>query len=280
MPNSKLNIKKANGEIEVFDREKLRASLRRAGSSDILSSDISDQVQKQIKKNTTTQEIYSLAFKILKQQNFETAIKYSLRRSLLLLGPTGFPFEKYIGSILSKKGYQTIVGVDVKGKCINHEIDVIAYDENDLVFIETKFHNDLGFKTDTKTVLYIKARYDDLKDVEFNFGGRSLKMNSSILMTNTKFTTNAKKYASCSNVGLISWDYPKKGNLYEIIEKSRVYPLTILNNLSKNEKNKLIEMGFVTCIDIKNNPDLLKKIGIKPNKIKDIYSEIESICIK
>lgn len=35
---------------------------------------------------------------------------------------------------------------------------------------EAKFHNELGIKSDLKVVLYVKARFDDLKENVYMYG--------------------------------------------------------------------------------------------------------------
>jgi hypothetical protein len=173
----------------------------------------------------STEEIYAKAFLYLSEVEKKTARKYSLRRDVLKMGPTGFPFEQFIAKLLESKGYKTKTGVTLGGKCVEHEIDVMAYDNDDLILAEVKFHNDLHLKTDTKVALYVKARYDDLSKAQFSIDGETRDMTNGTLITNTKFTSNAKKYAKCVDMGLISWDYPEKGNLYDLIDESGIDPV-------------------------------------------------------
>ncbi|MGS0527278.1 hypothetical protein ACU8V7_21050 [Zobellia nedashkovskayae] len=42
------------------------------------------------------------------------------------MGPTGFPFERFIGALLTYSGYETKVGIVMDGICVTHEIDVVA----------------------------------------------------------------------------------------------------------------------------------------------------------
>lgn len=222
--HSNVKILKSSGLLEYFDRDKLRNSLKKSGASSVLANEISDIIESNLVEGEQTQIIYNKAFEILNKKSKVTATRYSIRKKLSDMGPTGFPFEKYIAKIMISKGYKTQVGVMMGGKCIEHEIDVIAYDEDDLILIEAKYHNELNTKTDTKVALYMKARFDDLKDVEFFIDNKKRKMTGGILITNTKFTDNAKKYAECANLDLISWDHPNMGNLYSLIESTEIYP--------------------------------------------------------
>ena len=56
--------------------------------------------------------------------------------------------------------------------------------------IECKSHNRFGIKNDIKTALYVKARWDDLKE-----GPDGKKVESFVLASNTSFTKDALVYA-------------------------------------------------------------------------------------
>jgi hypothetical protein len=275
---SQIIIKKQNGELEVFNSEKLRKSLLRSNTSIISADSIVKKVEESIAENTTTDEIYREAFKLLKESEKASALRYSIRRSLIELGPSGFPFEKFIEKVFQKRGYQTKVGQILKGSCTEHEIDVVALSPKDELFLtEVKFHNELYLKSDTKVALYIKARFDDLKNEEFHLFDKKLKPKRMLLVTNTKFTESAIKYAECVGMDLISWDYPEKGNLHDLVYESDTYPITILESISNTEKMSLISEGIITCEDLIESK-LLNKFNSE--KISEIKSEVESINAK
>lgn len=274
---NQVEILKTDGQTEPFDRAKLRDSLLKASTSMIVTDEIVQKVENNLVDGMTSSEIYRIAFDLLNEKEKRHALKYSMRRSLLTLGPTGFPFEKFISRIFHVKGYKTIIGEMVAGKCVEHEIDLIAYNKNELALIEVKFHNSLGIKTDTKVALYVKARFDDLKDQELFVEGQKRIPTRGILITNTKFTHNAEKYAACNNLGMISWDYPKKGNLYDLIEETDSIPLTTLTSLSKSQKDALIESGYICCVEIKENPNILQEIRLNESEVEKVMKEINLI---
>jgi len=280
MVSNKLLVEKSDGVVEEFDSSKLKKSLTNSDCSVILANEIAEYVEGKITEKMSTEEIYKIAFDKLKNTEKKTAARYSLRRSLLGLGPTGFPFEKFISKIFERKGYKTRTGVMLRGNCVSHEMDVIAGDSDDLVLCEVKFHNDIKTKTDTKVALYIKARYDDLKDKEFNLFGKLMKPTKGVIITNTKFTINARRYAKCVDLGMISWDYPKKGNLYDLIEETDLQPITSLVSISKSEKERIIKNGIIDCEELISNTKLLREIGLPNNKISKIIQEAQEICSK
>ena len=271
-------VEKENGELEVFNAEKLRQSLLRSNTSIISADSIVKKIEEKLTPEISTHEIYREAFELLKRTEKASALRYSIRRSLIGLGPSGFPFEKFMKKVFEKKGYQAETGVTLDGKCVEHEIDVVALSpKNELFLTEVKFHNELYLKSDTKVTLYIKARFDDLKDLEFNLFGQKLKPSRMLLVTNTKFTDNAVKYAECAGLDLISWDYPQKGNLHSLAYETDTYPITILESLSHTEKIHLISEGIITCDDLISSKQLHQ---FSPEIVSEITAEVQMINAK
>lgn len=275
--NSEIYIKKSSGKLEPYDRVKLVDSLQKAGASMFVSDDIAKDLEKKIKDGMPTSLIYSTAFKMLRKKEGRPALRYSLRRSISNLGPTGFPFEDFVGEIFKAKGFSVMNDVMVQGSCIEHEIDVVAYDDDQLVMTEVKFHNQLMLKSDLKVALYIKARFDDLKDIVFNIGGKGRSMTRGLLITNTKFTENAIKFGSCAGVNMIGWNYPAKGNLHDLIEETGLHPVTCLSTLSLAEKRTLLGKEVVTCKALVTQKQLLSDLGVSDIRMKQILNEIEIV---
>lgn len=273
-----IHIKKSSGELEPFNKSKLVDSLQRAGASIFVADDVANQIEKELEEGASTSSIYTHAFQLLRKHEYHpAAVRYSLRRSIAELGPTGFPFEDFVGEIFKAKGFEIKNDVMVEGKCIEHEIDLAAYNDEELILTEVKFHNQLALKSDVKVALYIKARFDDLKDIELNFGGKKRKMTEGLLITNTKFTEHAIRFGQCSGVGMIGWNFPAKGNLHDLIEETKLHPLTCLNSLTVAEKKELFEKEIVTCKALKENISILSEMKIPQERINEILDEIHLV---
>lgn len=272
-----VKILKATGELEEFKPEKLRHSLSKAGAPKEATEEIIEHIQKELEEGMSTSQIYSHAFFLLEKKSKPAATRYSLRRAILELGPSGFPFEDFISEIFKEKGFETRVGQNLKGKCVSYEIDVIAYNENKLIMIEAKFHNALHGKTDLKTALYIKARFDDLKNMTFDYGGKR-NFDENWVITNTKFTTSAINYGKCNDVKMVGWNYPKKGNLQDLIDDSGLHPLTCLTTLNIREKREFMKKGTVLCRKLKDDYNSMKSVGLSDDKIKEVNEEIALVC--
>lgn len=268
-----MNVVKASGRKEAFNAVKLENSLLRAGADHETVDEIVSHVASELKDGMSTSQIYKHSFFLLDKKLKPVAVRYSLRRAIMDLGPSGFPFEGFIGHILREKGYEVLTGQKVLGGCVEHEVDVIAWNENKLIMAEAKFHNELGTKSDLKVALYVKARLDDLKENKF-FYGKERYIDEGWLITNTKFTSTAIHYAECKGLTLIGWNYPKKGNLQDMIQDSGLHPITCLSLLTAAEKRLLLARGIVLCKSLKDEPSLLRSLGIHDQKINNIIEEI------
>ncbi|MDO8564804.1 MAG: ATP cone domain-containing protein, partial [bacterium] len=268
---------KSDGSRERFSFEKLERSLRHAGASEALAKEVSVHVQNEAVGNMSTYDIYRHAFEVLRKQSHQTATRYSLRRALLALGPTGFPFERFIGEILKRRGYQVLIGQIIRGHCAEHEVDVVAWNAQKLVMAEAKFHHELGYKSDLKVALYVKARFDDLQKGVYSFGGRK-KLDEGWLITNTKFTERAISYSECAGVHLLGWNYPRTENLHHLIEETGLHPITSLTSLSEKEKQLLLAQGIVLCDNIRTETDKIRSLGFSKEVLERAISESNILC--
>ncbi|RYH75850.1 ATPase [Flavobacteriaceae bacterium 144Ye] len=276
--NKSVLIKKYSGEYEAFDVNKLINSLRRSRADEDIIQDIARKVQEQIEEGMTTKKIYQLAFKMLRSKSRVSASKYKLKKALMELGPTGFPFEKLVGQLLAHEGFATQVGVIVQGNCVQHEVDVIALKDNNHYMIECKYHSDQGRFCNVKIPLYIHSRFLDVERKWEHQKGHEAKLHKGGVYTNTRFTTDAIQYGKCVGLLLTSWDYPMGNGLKDRIDKSGLHPLTALTTMTNAEKTKLLDKGIVLCKEIHETPTLLNEIGIDKTRHKKILEDSEALC--
>lgn len=267
-------ITKADGEHERFSSEKLEKSLENAGASSTVRARILSQIMSDVRPGMMTEDIYRHAFKLLREHEATpVAARYSIKRAVFALGPSGFPFEQFLSEILRAHGYQTQTGVTLNGRCASHEVDVLAERDKRRIGIEAKFHNDPGGKTDIKDALYVHARYEDLARTPES----SSHVDEGWLVTNTRFTRNAIRYGQCSNLKLIGWDYPRTRGLFALIETGKVHPLTCLTTLSEGEKRRLLDKRIVLCKHIQTS-HLLREYGVRPDHIPHVLEEAKQLC--
>ena len=93
-------IKKNSKESEPFSIQKLEQSLQRSGASKDEIETIISKINSAIYDGISSNEIYKKAFAELKKLNKTTASRYSLKRAIFDLGPTGYPFERLVAALL------------------------------------------------------------------------------------------------------------------------------------------------------------------------------------
>lgn len=273
------NVLKADGTAEPFRVEKLKRSLQRAGATKKEITDIVGKVELILHDGIKTQEIYRHAFELLRDSDAPIRARYSLRRALFGLGPTGFPFEDFMARLFEREGYGTKTRVTLQGRCAEHELDVIAYSPKHTFVTEAKFHSRPGVKSDLQVVLYSYARLMDLQGLmacsEDNCGIKEL-----MVVTNTKFTSTAEKYAQCAGLTILSWDFPRDNNLHDRIQRAGLYPITVLQSLSQSQKKALIARGVIVCNDLVAKPQLLRHAHISPKRMEKVLAEATGLCTK
>ncbi len=267
-----IHITKADGTTEPFDESKLRASLQRVGASDEATEEILHEIGGELYDGISTSEIFTRAFAHLRDHRRGVAAKYSLKRAILDFGPSGFPFEAYMAELFRVEGYHAIIDQIVQGTCVEHEVDVVLTKGDVTTYVEAKFHNTAGFKTDLKTTLYVKARIDDLKAVAPKRHIRGL------IVTNTKFTSKAVQYATCEGLDLLAWEYPREGNLHDRIDTAKLYPITALTTLTRREKTALLSQKIVLCAAIVTDKGILKQVGVTGQRAESVFDEAQALC--
>lgn len=274
----RVKIKKATGIIEDFDESKLLNSLIRSGAVPEHAREVVKQVGSQIRPHMSTKKIFRLAHKYLKKYNRASLLRYSLKEALLRLGPSGYPFEKYVGELLRNSGYTVKVGLVLEGRCVSHEVDVFAESADEIIMVECKYHNRSEGSHDVKTALYVHARHEDLR-VALKKKYRDKEL-SGWLVTNTRFTEEAVKFAECSGLTIVSWRYPRKNSLEKMIEKLRLYPVTVMSNLTAQQIKTLISRNIILMRDLSRMeaPEIGSVLSVGDRKARTLKHQAEELC--
>lgn len=274
-----IQVKKASGQLQPFSEEKVTLSLKRAGIDQDLTKTILTQLKNGLYDGIPTNKIYSDIFGFLRKENPFLLGKFNLKKAIMELGPTGYPFEKFVGAILKHYGYTIETGVGVFGRCVNHEVDVVAEKGNQHFMIECKFHNQPGGFSDVKVVLYVKARFDDIEAVWKEKPGHQTKFHQAWLVTNTRLTSDAIQYGECAGMKLIGWNYPNKGSLRDLIEDSGLHPITCLTSLTHTQKQILLSHDIVLCKDLLNiRSNILTYLNLPVSQMEKLKDEVEQLC--
>ncbi len=270
-------IVKSSGESVRFAPGKLRKSLLHSGAPPAVVDTIVEKVTAEVYDGMSTREIYNRAFALLKSYKKTCASRYKLKKAIYELGPTGFPFERFVSAVLGHSGYETQINQTYKGNCVAHEIDVVAKRKEGVTLIECKFHSDEGKKCNVKIPLYIHARFQDIFRWHSQRGDTSSILKPGWVVTNTRFTGDAQQYGKCAGLYLLSWNYPPKNSLKKRIDRSGLYPITVSTLLSSHEKTFLLDRGVVLCKELLRQPYYLDHLGISDSRKKRILEEFDQL---
>lgn len=265
------------GEKEPFSFQKVYDSARRAGASKEMAREIAAIVRQEVYPGIKTSEIFGSITRLLKKESPRAALRFNLKDAMRKLGPTGFPFEKYIGGILKELGYKTRINQFLPGRCINsYEIDFIAEKDN-LVYVgECKYRNLPGEKVHSNDALVNHARFLDILNGPYfqSKEYRNLEIKS-IMVTNTKFTARALDYSNCVGVELLGWRTPKNKGLEYLIEEEKLYPINILPSFRGRLKEIFVSEQLILAKDVLEiqPQELAGKFNVSPKVFYPLIEE-------
>ena len=267
-------VLKANGDKVPFEKDKILNALKYAGAGKEESYQILRQIETKLYNGIPTSKIYKLAYSLLKKKkSHRTAGRYRLKKAIFDLGPSGYAFELFVSRLFESWGHQVKTDQLIKGKCILHEVDVLATQPDLITFVECKFRSDYRGKTDVKVPLYIHSRFSDIEAKwrkEPEYQNMEIK---GFIVTNARFTKDAIDYAECAGLGLISWDYPASSSLKYYVDRSGMHPITSLHSLTKAHTTILLKDGIILCRELVKREDALQKLGLKEKQIDKIIAE-------
>jgi hypothetical protein len=273
----KILIIKQSGEQQPFSEDKLILSMLNAGAPEEIAREVLSEIKPMLYEGITTRLIYRNAFRMLRKKMRSVAARYSLKNAIMELGPSGFPFEKFVGEIFRKQGFRVQTGQIVRGNCVQHEMDVIAENKRLTVMAECKYHNDQSKINGVQVPLYVNSRMHDIKKAWDTLPENQERSFQGWIVTNTRFSSDAEEYGTCAGLHLLSWSFPEKDNLRQLIEKYALFPVTALTTLTKKQKQFLLEHDVILADQLLQNPDLLSGIDVTANKTIDIISEASTL---
>jgi len=271
-------IRKASGELEPFDLNKLKNSLMRTGADGQLIDDITKNIGEWIHEGVNTNMIYSRAHSLLRKQKTKASFYYKLKQAVLEFGTTGYPFEQLIGQIFAAQGYQVEVGVVVQGQCVNHEIDVIATRGKEQHLVECKYSKSRDKQISVQTPLYVHSRMQDVMAKRGTLPEYKGFQFTGWVVSNIRFTMDSIDYSKCAGLKLMSWNYPDGNGLNERIEAANILPITLLNYLKASDKKYLIEKGIVVCNQLLEQFSIVDDLNLPDRKKESLLQELKVIC--
>ena len=273
-----MDIRKETGEKEPFNKRKLCISLKKAGAPAGLAEEVCERVAGELPPGATTSRIFRTALRYLTKENPAAAARYSVKRGIAELGPAGFLFEKFVETILRAKGYATRRNVFMRGKCIRHEIDILAKKDSEHVLVEAKYHNTPSLKTHVDVVMYADARLVDIEKERRTKERREVP-HIMWLFTNTRFSGQAVRYARCRRIRLTGWNYPKGEGLEDLVHRHGLYPVTALPSVDRAAREMFAKHNMMLVQDIVpyTAEDLEKRFGVPRGRSRRIAREAHAL---
>lgn len=275
------DVVKKTGEQETYNSQKLCTSIERAGVNSEQAQRICVEVEKNLKPGASTTKIFRETLRQLVKEDIEISARYTLRRAIDDLGPTGFLFEQFVEALLQAHGYTTERGIMMQGECVEHEVDVFAHKGSLTYIVEAKYRNEHNIKTHIDQVMYADAR---LMDIQRRVSAEEVSSQAKEkyimwVITNTKFTEKAIQYATCRDIKLVGWNYPKKENLEDMITSKKMYPITVLPSLTRSARDQFAQHNMILAQDILpySEEDLKRKFQISPSIAKKLQREAQAL---
>jgi hypothetical protein len=277
MVKKEVLVRKASGVREPYDPKKVRKAVIRAGANETLADQIMSELEKKLYNGIKTDKIFRIVFQLLRKHHPHSASRYDLKRAIMKIGPAGYPFETFFSEVLEEYGYDTKLRQIVQGRCVPHEIDVIAKNKEGTFMIECKYHNNRGTKSHVHDGLYTWARFLDLQEGAKE--GKCQEFDQAWLVTNTKFTTEVVEYANCRGLKLVGWNYPRDTSIRHLIENKNIYPISILRSIDRYTMKRLLYAELTLVKDLLKFPirELQSKTRVSRTRLETIVAEAKGV---
>ena len=267
-----VQVTKFDGRREEFSREKIIHTCLRVGASHEKASSIADKIEKILYEGITTREIYDAVKKELASHEKTMAAVYGLREYVSAMDPV--IFEKFVQKILEAHGYKCEYNKLIEGMCVEHQIDIVASNEKRYL-VECKRHTNPHRFSGLGVCLQVEARLEDVRE-GFENKKNNFRFDNAWIITNTKFSEHAKKYAAAKSIRLTGWRYPDESSFEKMIDEKKLYPINVLK-AKKDVADKLVNNGIITIQDI--SEDSLSHACIESSVARKLLEQKKSLSI-
>jgi hypothetical protein len=273
-------VKKADGTDEVFDKKKVIRTCIRMGATREVAEIIANRIESKIYNGIETKKILKMIFRFLKKHKPSSKYHTDLRMALSLLKSKP-DFELFIQLLFKEHGYDVLKNQIIKGKCVEHEVDGIAKKNDRTFIIEAKHHFDYHTPIGLDVSRISRAVFEDVTE-GFELGLNKFRIDSSIIVSNTKLSAHARRYADCRGIKHMCWSSSHEFDLQSMIKKKKLYPITYLKGLKTPVREKLVSIGVLLLKDlIKKSPkNLNKETGIAIETISSLINKAKTIILE
>jgi len=238
-----VSVRKFDGSIEAYDKQKVMLFCLKMGASKEEAEMIANKIETYLYNEIPTKKIRQMASQYLKQHVPETRIRRDLRYAICLLRPKP-DWEHFVQLFMKNQGYGVEGNKILRGRCVENEIDGILRKNAQILMLEVKHHFDPHIKTSLDIPRQVWATYSDLTE-GFKLAHHNVNFTGAMIVCNTKFSEESKKYASCQGIEHMSWKNPVERGLEVLIEEEKFYPVTLLREVDKATEAILGDNGII-----------------------------------
>lgn len=207
-----------------------------------------------------------LACRVLARSGPRAAVRALLSTGLRELGPEGGTFEQFVARVLARLGFETEVRATREGRCVRHEIDVLARRPGHTLLCECKLRTRAAARIELPVVLAAYGRAADL-------GALGDGPTRACLVTNARFTDDARAFATGMGLRLCGWEHPEGQDFRAWVEAAGTFPVTALPHLPPTAARALIQAGICDTDSLLEQPEALAASGVLPGRAARILTE-------
>jgi hypothetical protein len=259
-------VRKSDGSLQEFDKSKIVRTCVRIGASPQEAQSIANRIEKKVYDGITTKQILAMVFDELKKLRPEMAYRIDLRKAISLLRPKP-DFENFIGLVFKAYGYKVSPPQQIRGKYVEYEIDGILKKGARIICLEIKHHFPPHVKVELDEVLALNSAFQDLTE-GYETGITPVRFTQAMIVTNTSLTPHALRYARGRGIRYMSWNQPQRRNLERLVEKKKLYPITLIKGVSQEVAEKLYSANVILLKHlVEKDISELAKVGILKRKL-------------
>ena len=269
-------VTKADGSRQLYDREKIVKTCLRMGATLRIASEVEEKIEGRLYEGISTSKILQMIFRFMNKYKPGVGHFFDLRKGLSLMSSKP-DFEMFVQIVLAHNGFEVSPNQLIEGKCAEHEVDAIARKDGKTYFVEAKHHFSYHALTGLDESRIARAVLEDVTE-GFALGKNDLGIDGAMIVTNTKFSEQAKRYGECRNIVQIGWSSPENRGLQTMIDEKRLYPLSCLRGLRSEPRNRLINSGIVLAKQLlEEDPSrLAKRARLQERIVREIVERAKA----
>jgi hypothetical protein len=266
-------VTKVDGSRQRFDREKVAKTCLRLGASRHVADAVAASVERHLYDGISTDKILKMIFQAMRRHKPGVARLLDLRKAISLMQSKP-EFELYVQTVLTQNGYEVQPNQILHGHCVEHEVDAIAEKDGVTYLVEAKHHSAYHTPTGLDESRIAQAVLEDVAD-GFTRGEHDLRIDRAMIVTNTRFSDQARRYGACKHILQIGWSTPKHLALQTLIERKKLYPLSYLKGLKDETRTRLVNSGVVLLSQLLDEPPsvLAKQAKLPQKTIGDLVGK-------